>query len=30
MALDGLVAEQFDSIWIKLIGHEDRPERTRG
>jgi HD-like signal output (HDOD) protein len=27
MALDGPVAEQFDSIWVKLIGHEERPER---
>jgi HD-like signal output (HDOD) protein len=27
MALDGAVAEQFDSIWIKLIGHEERPRR---
>lgn len=25
MALDGAVAEQFDSIWVKLIGHEERP-----
>jgi HD-like signal output (HDOD) protein len=25
MALDGPVAEQFDSIWVKLIGHEERP-----
>jgi hypothetical protein len=25
MALEGPVAEQFDSIWVKLIGHEERP-----
>jgi HD-like signal output (HDOD) protein len=25
MSLDGAVAEQFDGIWVKLIGHEDRP-----
>jgi HD-like signal output (HDOD) protein len=25
MALEGPVADQFDSIWVKLIGHEDRP-----
>jgi HD-like signal output (HDOD) protein len=25
MSLDGAVAEQFDSIWVKLINHEDRP-----
>jgi HD-like signal output (HDOD) protein len=24
MALEGPLAEQFDSIWIKLIGHEER------
>jgi HD-like signal output (HDOD) protein len=25
MALEGPVAEQFESIWVKLIGHEERP-----
>jgi hypothetical protein len=25
MALEGASAEQFDSIWIKLIGHAERP-----
>jgi HD-like signal output (HDOD) protein len=25
MSLDGAAAEQFDSIWVKLIGHEERP-----
>jgi len=28
MALDGPVAEQFDSIWVKLIGHDDRAKVT--
>jgi len=27
MAPDGVVAEQFESIWIKLIGHDERPAR---
>ena len=30
MALDGAAKEQFESIWVKLIGHEERPERPRG
>ena len=25
MALEGASAEQFDSIWVKLIGHAERP-----
>jgi len=25
MALEGPVADEFESIWVKLIGHEDRP-----
>lgn len=25
MALEGAPAEQFDSIWVKLIGHAERP-----
>ena len=28
MVLDGAVAEQFDSIWVKLIGHDDRAKVT--
>jgi HD-like signal output (HDOD) protein len=26
MALEGASAEQFDSIWVKLIGHAERPK----
>jgi HD-like signal output (HDOD) protein len=27
MMADGPLPEQFDSIWVKLIGHEERPNR---
>jgi HD-like signal output (HDOD) protein len=27
MTADGPLPEQFDSIWVKLIGHEERPNR---
>jgi hypothetical protein len=27
MAADGPLPEQFDSIWVKLIGHDERPNR---
>jgi HD-like signal output (HDOD) protein len=27
MTVDGPLPEQFDSIWVKLIGHDERPNR---